>query len=171
MGKLAVAINNLCFKNSKNKKYLGVNGFVAIVVKIHKRWAATEFDAKTTVDSLKAVGNLSAYPPNSEEIVKEKFVANSCKFIFENLKEKVLIKTTLAVLKQVALKNIPKKQAGMIQQGITETINKVLREYELNEKIVCLCVETLGNIVKNKKLAIQVANRGAIESLLRVITV
>ena len=47
----------------------------------------------------------------------------------------------------------------------------MLREYELHEKIVCICVETLGNIVKNKKLAIQVANRGAIESLLRVITV
>jgi len=39
-----MAINYLCFKNSYNKKLLGNLGFVKLIVRAHKRWAATEFN-------------------------------------------------------------------------------------------------------------------------------
>ena len=87
MKHMTAVINNLCFKNSANKKILGKKGFVKICVNVHKRWAADGFNADTCQQSLKSLGNLSGYPNNAVRVVQAKFVKNAKKFMEENLEK------------------------------------------------------------------------------------
>jgi len=104
-------------------------------------------------------------------VVQAKFVRNARKFIDENLDKDQMIKMTLAVLGNIALKASDQGKEYMIQHGFTEAVSKVIQEYELNEKMLKQCLDTLTNMIKNRKTIDMIAERGAIDSLLRIITV
>jgi len=37
---MTAVINNLCYKNKKNKEFLGVNGLIKPTVSVYKVWAS-----------------------------------------------------------------------------------------------------------------------------------
>ena len=57
----------------------------------------------------------------------------------------------------------------MIKNGFTEAIKSVINEYELNDKMLTQCLDTLTNMIKKKKTIALIGERGAIDSLLRII--
>jgi len=78
---------------------------------------------------------------------------------------------TLAVMANVALKATDQGKEYMIEHGFTEAVSQVIQEYELNDKMLKQCLDTLTNMVKNRKTIDMIAEHGAIDSLLRIITV
>jgi len=66
---MVALVNNLCYKNFKNKEVLGTDGYIEYCVSAFRRWSGKDFNAITTTQALKTIGNLSAHFPNSIEIV------------------------------------------------------------------------------------------------------
>ena len=59
----------------------------------------------------------------------------------------------------------------MIQHGAVQGVCKTIKKHEINDSMVKAGIDTLGNIIKNKEMAAKVAEKGAVEALLRVLRV
>jgi hypothetical protein len=97
--------------------------------------------------SLKAIGNLSGNKDNAVRVVQAKFVKNAKKFITKNIEKDKLVKMTLKVMGNVALRASQQAKEAMIKHGFTEAVSTVIQEYELNDKMLKECLHTLDNMV------------------------
>ena len=152
---MTAVINNLCYKAKENKKVLGEDGYVKNVCSAYRRWSGDDFNQATTIQALKATGNLTGNPNNAAHAVKHKFVKAARESIEKHIDNEPVILTTVAVLGNVAGGDSIKKKEEMIKQGFAEGVNTAIKAYESNPKTAILekCYQTLEKIVKSKKLA------------------
>ncbi len=67
------------------------------------------------------------------------------------------MKITLAVLGNLALENNKEKLDTMIKHRFCEACNKAMQTFELNDGMIKSIIDALGNMIKNKETAHQVA--------------